>query len=78
MENYTGGLPGGSGVKNLPVNVGDSGSIHRSEWQPTPVFCPGNPMDRGARLQSMGSQKSWIQLSHETATTNYTGNIKRR
>ena len=54
-------FPGGSGVKNLPVNVGDAGSIHRSERQPTPVFCLGNPMDRGARLQSMGSQ-SWTRM----------------
>ena len=33
-------------------------------WQPTPVFLPGNPMDRGAGgLQSMGSQRvghDWV------------------
>ena len=45
------GSPDGSGVKNLPANAGDTrdvGSIPglgrspwRMEWQPTPVFLPG-------------------------------------
>ena len=44
------GFPGGSVVKNLPVdagNTGDSGSIPlgkipwRRKWQPTPVFLLG-------------------------------------
>ena len=41
-------FPGGSEVKNLPANAGDSGLIHGSgrfpwkrKWQPTPVFLPG-------------------------------------
>ena len=41
------GFPGGSVVKNLPVNTGDMGSIPgsgkipwRKKWQPTPVFLP--------------------------------------
>ena len=30
----------------------------RTAWLPTPLFLPGNPMDRGAwRLPSMGSQR---------------------
>ena len=47
------GFPGGSVVKNLPANAGDSGSISGSgrspgkKWQPTP-FCLGNLIDRGA------------------------------
>ena len=45
-------------VKNPPANAGDvrdAGSIPESErsrggrtWQPTPVFLPGDHMDRGA------------------------------
>ena len=49
------GFPGGTVVKNLPVNAGDTrdvGSIPESgrspglemdwKWQSTPVFLPGN------------------------------------
>ena len=45
-------LPGGSVVKNPPAVqeiAGDSGSVlvgkipWRREWQPTPVFLPGEP-----------------------------------
>ena len=43
------GFPGGSVVKNLPAHAGDVGSIPglgkalgRREWQPTPLFLPGN------------------------------------
>ena len=42
-------------VKNLPANAEDVSLISgpgkipwRKKWQPTPVFLPGNPMDRGA------------------------------
>ena len=42
------GFPGGSAIKNLVCQVGDSGSIPkvgkipwRRKWQPTPVFLPG-------------------------------------
>ena len=45
------GFPGGSVVKNLPANAGDTGdkgSIPRlgrspwsRKWQPTPIFLPG-------------------------------------
>ena len=48
------GFLGGSVVKNLPVNTGDSGSIpglRRSHGQgngnPVQYFCLGNPIDRG-------------------------------
>ena len=39
-------LPGGSAIKNLPVNAGDTGlipgprKIPWRKWQPTPVFLP--------------------------------------
>ena len=44
------GFPGGSVVKNPPaVQVTWVGKIPWSrKWQPTPVFLPGNSMDRGA------------------------------
>ena len=35
------GFPGGSVVKNLPVNAGED-SLEK-EWQPTPVLLPGKP-----------------------------------
>ena len=48
------GFPGGSVVKNLPANAGDSDSIPGSGRSPgegngnsLQYFCLGNPMDRG-------------------------------
>ena len=36
----------------------------RRKWQPTPVFLPGNPMDRGAWQATVHRvTKSWTQLS---------------
>ena len=50
------GFPGGSVVKNLPANAGDTGSIPGSgrslrEGNGNPLqYCGlGNPMDRGAQ-----------------------------
>ena len=49
------GFPGGSVVKNLPANAGDTSSIpglERSPGEgnvnPFQYFCLENPMDRGA------------------------------
>ena len=57
------GFLGGSDSKESACNAGDPSDswvrkiLWRRDWLPTPVFCLGNPMDRGAcRLQSMGSQ----------------------
>ena len=56
-------------VKNLPAKAEDSGSIlgnipWRRKWELTPVFLPGNPMDRGAWQAAVhGVLKSWTQLS---------------
>ena len=36
-------------------------------WQPTPVFLPGEPMDRGGAWYSMGSQRVW----HDWATNTF-------
>ena len=65
-----GGFPGVSVVKNPPANAGDLGSIPgsgrfpwRRKWQPTPVFLPGNPMDRGAWC--------WTRLRDEIANNNH-------
>ena len=68
-------FPGGSVAKNLSANAGvagDAGSIHglvgRSpgvgNGNPLQCSCLKIPMDRVAwGLKSMGSQKSWTQLS---------------
>ena len=49
------GFPGGSVVKNLPVNARDTGSspgLERSPGEgngnPLQYYCLENPMDRGA------------------------------
>ena len=59
------GFPGGSMVKNLPANAGDTGSIHGSgrspgdgNGYPLQYSCLGNPMDRGTRWATVhGSHK---------------------
>ena len=52
---YCWGFPDGSGVKNLPANAGDVGSIPGSgrspgggHGDPLQYSCQGNSMDRGA------------------------------
>ena len=60
------GFPGGSAVKNLPVNAGGSGSISGSgrfprerNSNPCQSSCLGNFVDgEPGGLQFMGSQKS--------------------
>ena len=56
-------FPCGSDGKASVYKAGDPGSVPgpwvrkiswRRRWQPTPVFLPGNPMDREAWLQSTG------------------------
>ena len=56
------GFPGGSVVKNPPASTGDVGLIPgsgkipwRREWQPTPVFVPGE--SHGQR--SLEGYSSW-------------------
>ena len=67
------GFPSGSVVKNPAVNAGDVGLIPRSgrcpgagEWQPTPVFLPGNLMDRG----------DWWASVHRVAKSQMTEGLK--
>ena len=57
-------FPGGSDGKVSVYNVGDLGSIPGSgrspgegNGNPFQYYCLENPMDRGARLQSMGSKR---------------------
>ena len=74
-----GGFPGGSVVKNLPVNAGDVGSIpvsgrypREGNDNPLQYSCLGNPMDSGAwRATVHGVAKSQTRLSDWT-TTSYT------
>ena len=64
------GVPGGSGVRNLPANEGDAGSVpgsgrsHRGEnGNLLQDFCLENPMDRGAwRAIVHEVKKSWTQV----------------
>ena len=58
------GFPGGSVVKNPPVNAGDAGfhpwvakTPRRRKWQPTPVFLPGATLGQRSLEGSMGSQR---------------------
>ena len=68
------GFPGGSVVKNPPVNAGDaelipgSGRFSREgNGNPLQYSCLGNPMDRGAwRSAVCGVTKSWILLNTHT------------
>ena len=68
------GFPGGSAINNLPAIAGDVDSIPWSErspwrraWQPTPVFLPGKPMDRGAgRATAHGVAKSQTWLNNKS------------
>ena len=61
-------LTSGSVVKNLLANAGDTDSIPGSGrsprergWQLTPVFLPGNPVDRVSwRATVLGIAKSQI------------------
>ena len=70
------GFPGGSVVKNSPVNAGDTGSIPRLGRSPEggngnlhQYFCLENSMDRGAWWATVhGVTKSWTQLSMHART----------
>ena len=71
------GFPGGSVVKNLPANAGDTGSIPGSgrslregNGNPLQYWGLGNPMDRGAQWATVhGVAKSRTRLIHLTTAT---------
>ena len=56
-------------VKNLPTSAGDRRDmslipakiLRRRAWQPTPVSCLENPMDRGVFLVPIASLKSGVK-----------------
>ena len=70
------GFPGGSVVKNHPINVGDEGSIPglgrslaEGNGNPLQYSRLENSMDRGAWWATVhGAVKSWTQLSVNTHT----------
>ena len=72
LVNFLLGFPGGSGVKNVPANAGDAGSIPglgRSSGEgngnPLQYSCLENPWtEEPGRLQSMGLQR----VRHDLAT----------
>ena len=66
------GFPGGSVVKNPPVNTRDMGSIPGAgrfpwtrKWQPTSVFLPGESHGQKSLTgySPMGLRKCWTKLS---------------
>ena len=65
------GFPGGLVVRNPPANAGDVGSIpdpgislREGNGNPLQYDCWEIPWrEEPGRLQSLGLQKSWIQLS---------------
>ena len=67
------GFPGGSVVKNLPVNAGDAGFdpwvrkiLWRTRWQLTPVFLPWKP--HGQRSLVGYSPWGGKRVRHDLAT----------
>ena len=84
MEDFT----GDSVVKNLPANAGDMGSTpgsgrspQRREWQPTPVFLPGESHGRRSLVGSgpWGHKESDMTqwLNNSSHTVEYYSAIKR-
>ena len=65
-------FPGGSVVRNPPANAGDAGSITdpgrspgEGNGNPLQYYCWEIPWtEEPGGLQSLGLQKSWIQLSY--------------
>ena len=68
ISNLFMGFPGGTVVKNLPANAGDTGDAvsipglvkipWSKKWQPTPVIVAWKtPSEEPGGLQSMGSQR---------------------
>ena len=78
------GFLGGSVVKNLPANAGDSGSIPglgrspgKGNGNPLQYSCLGNPMDRRAWWATVhGAAKSWTGLSNSTTARKLIGDKK--
>ena len=80
---YTWIFPGGSVVKNLPVKVGDPGSVLGLGWSPrgghgNPLqySCLENPTDRGAwqaTVHGFTKSRTWLkQLSRSSSINTHT------
>ena len=74
-------FPGGSVVKNLSANAGDSslipglgGSPGGKKWRPAPIFLPGKSHGQ-RRLAGYGAAKSWTQLSDRAHTHTHTHTV---
>ena len=79
MQVFQRGFPGGTVVKNLPVNAGDIGDVgsipglgrspEETHGNPLQYSCLENPMDRGAwRATVHEVAKSQTRLSSFTLT----------
>ena len=73
---FSRGFPGGSVVKNLPANAGDSGSILGQErspgggnGNPLQYSCPENPVDRGAWWATVHGVTKRVRHDLVTKTT---------
>ena len=83
LSNGAWGFPGGSMVKNLPANAGDSGSIPglgrspgEGNGNPLQYSCLGNPMDRGVWQATVcGVTKSQTQLRDWTTVNKWSSSI---
>ena len=72
MDYIFSGFPGGSALKNLPANAGDTGSIPgegkspgEGNVSPLQYSCLNNRMDRGDWQATVhGVTKSWTRLSN--------------
>ena len=80
LDSAINGTPGGSVVKNLPANAGETGSIPgprkmpwRREWQPTPVFLPG----KSHRQRSLAGYSPWDckRVRHDLVTKQQHGSF---
>ena len=77
------GFPGGSVVKNLPVNAGDKGLIPglgrspgEGNGNPLQYSCQGNPMDRGAwqaTVHGVAKVRHNLVIEHENEAKNADG-----
>ena len=72
---YVQGFPGGTVVKNLPANAGNTGELgsipgsgrypEEGSGNPVQCSCLENPKDRGTRQATVpGAKKRWTQLSN--------------
>ena len=79
MYTYTWGFPGGSTVKNLPVNTENASSIPNpgrspggGNGNPLQSSCLGNPMNRGdwqATVDTVAESQTWLKSNQSNPQT---------